>query len=218
MARQARARSVGSAVRRTVVTPTFAAGLGVVLAAVLAYPMTRTGIRFGHQPPDGGYPCPVKGCLTSGGGGAGGPASARPGLKLGTPKPALHRAKGHGLPGPQSGTGPGGSGTPKPGGRAAVPYQTLRQWQGGVLAKGMIRPAKGSSPSSRKMLLTHPPAHIPGVWGGPWGNEGDHTALVELGNPGGHRGWKGGIRVFVAVTGSPGPPSGCSFDGQACRG
>jgi len=32
-------RRLGSAMRRVVVTPTFAAGLGVVVAAVLAYPM-----------------------------------------------------------------------------------------------------------------------------------------------------------------------------------
>ena len=36
MAPQARARVINTAVRRVVVTPTFAAGLGVVVAAVLA--------------------------------------------------------------------------------------------------------------------------------------------------------------------------------------
>ena len=39
MAAQPPNRRLGSAMRRVVVTPTFAAGLGVVVAAVLAYPM-----------------------------------------------------------------------------------------------------------------------------------------------------------------------------------
>src|SRR5690242_11277402 len=74
-AHEARDRRLGSAMRRVVVTPTFAAALGVVVAAVLAYPMQTVfsyvapgalgqgAQRCGqdgcsHQPPPTGKPEP----------------------------------------------------------------------------------------------------------------------------------------------------------------
>ena len=54
---------LGSAMRRVVVTPTFAAGLGVVVAAVLAYPMQTV---FSYVAPGaighGGLRCGQGGC------------------------------------------------------------------------------------------------------------------------------------------------------------
>src|SRR2546430_15917671 len=76
-ATRARASYFGPPVRRVLVTPTFAAGLGIVLAAVLAYPMTRTVISYGGAPPAGGAPPPGQG-RGSGAPGAGGAAPARP--------------------------------------------------------------------------------------------------------------------------------------------
>src|ERR1700746_2251350 len=56
-------RRFGSAMRRVVVTPTFAAGLGVVVAAVLAYPMQTV---FSYVAPGaagrGGLLCTEGGC------------------------------------------------------------------------------------------------------------------------------------------------------------
>src|SRR5499427_8745635 len=80
---------LGSAMRRVVVTPTFAAGLGVVVAAVLAYPMQTV---FSYVAPGasgpGGLLCTDGGCgHQSGpgkpsplgvGGGALSPSSPRP--------------------------------------------------------------------------------------------------------------------------------------------
>src|SRR5215468_9771298 len=58
---------LSSAMRRVVVTPTFAAGLGVVVAAVLAYPMQTvfsyvTPGAFGQGGADGGLLCAKGGC------------------------------------------------------------------------------------------------------------------------------------------------------------
>src|SRR3989440_11447819 len=75
IATHARPTPLGTAVRRVVVTPTFAAGLGVVIAAGMAYPMTKTVISYGGAPPAGGGACPDPGCV---GGGRGGAAAARP--------------------------------------------------------------------------------------------------------------------------------------------
>src|SRR5436189_3124642 len=77
MATHARPTPLGTAVRRVVVTPTFAAGLGVVIAAGLAYPTTKTVISYGGTPPAGGEPCLVEGCASPGG--SGDLATARPG-------------------------------------------------------------------------------------------------------------------------------------------
>src|SRR5215472_10252742 len=60
----ASATAFSTAVRRVVVTPTFAAGLGVVIAAAMSYPMTRTVISYGGTPPVGGSPCQVADCGT----------------------------------------------------------------------------------------------------------------------------------------------------------
>jgi len=72
--------------RRVVVTPTFVAGLGVVVAAMLAYPMQTV---FNYAAPNAA-PCTAS-CGTSTQDG-GEPASV-PGNKLSTPEPsATHLA------------------------------------------------------------------------------------------------------------------------------
>ena len=85
MATHARPTPLGTAVRRVVVTPTFAAGLGVVIAAGMAYPMTKTVISYGGAPPAGGGSCLTVGCV---GDGSGDLATASPGERLETPSPA----------------------------------------------------------------------------------------------------------------------------------
>lgn len=210
MATQAHARGVSSAMRRTVVTPTFAAGLGVVIAAVLAVTYPVAVISYGKDPPAGGSSCPVENCLAIGGGGPGEPAIVKPGRKLVTRAPA--RAKTHG-----GAPAPGGTGTPTPSG-AAVQYQTVGQWQDGFFEEVVISPAAGSPSASWRLLLTYSSARIVNVGGASWVPEGEHTVQVEPGGSGGQPSPEGGsIRVYLAVTGSPAPPSGCSFDGQTCR-
>jgi Cellulose binding domain len=205
---------VGVALRRTAVTPTFAAGLGIVLAGVLALSTARTVIRYGGEPPAGGHPCSVQGCLPTGTGG-GQPASVKPGSKLVTPVPVKTRS--HGAAPAAAGPAPGGGNrTPRPG-RPVVQYQTVHQWQGGFLEQVVISTGPGPAPASWELLLTYPGAQILHVWGARWVSENSHTALVEPGDPGGFTPDSGGILVYLAVTGSPGPPSGCSFDGRTCR-
>lgn len=215
-AAQARARSVGTALRRTAVTPTFAAGLGVVLAGVLALTTARTVIRYGPDPDPsaGGHPCALRNCLEPGGGGPGQPASAQPGRKLVTPVPA--RVKSHGTAPATAGSAGAGGGTPPPGG-PAVRYQTVHRWPGGFLEQVVVNTGPGPAPAGWELLLTYPGAQIVHVWGGRWVPENGHTALVKPWDPSGYTPDGGGIRVYLVVTGPPRPPSGCSFDGRACR-
>lgn len=212
------------AMRRVMVTPTFAASLGVVIAAVLAFPMTRTVISFG-DPKVGGHACPVVGCVTPTPGG--GLASARPGRRLVSPHPAVKDRHVAGTS-PHTQSSPGG-GTP-PGGAPVMTYQTLHQWQDGFAAKITITGPGSSGPSGWSLQISYASARIIGVWGASWQPRGDHSVLIQPGGDGhfqdgggdggpggGPGGGGGGIQVILAVSGAPSAPSGCVFDGHTCR-
>jgi hypothetical protein len=212
MAAQARARVFSTAMRRVVVTPTFAAGLGVVIAAVLAYPMARTVISYGPRPPARVAPCLVSGCGSGTQDGGGGLATARPGKRLASPAPAVKH------PQPSPPPAASGNGAPAPALQPVMQYQTLHQWQGGFVGEVTIT-GPGVQPSAHWQLrISYGSARIIGVWGGHWTSRGDHAALVTPDSGDGLGGGEGGnVQVILAVSGSPGPPSGCSFNGQACR-
>jgi hypothetical protein len=95
--RSSRGRRISPALRRLVVTPTFAAGLGVVVAAFLAANMSRTVLHFSAPIP--GNQCTAGDCHAQPHGGT--LASARPGVHLTPPVPAAS--------GPVTVVPPGGS-------------------------------------------------------------------------------------------------------------
>jgi Cellulose binding domain len=205
MATPASATAFSTAVRRVVVTPTFAAGLGVVIAAAMAYPMTKTVISYGGTPPAGEAPCMPDGCV-SGTDGSGSPATASPGARLASPSPATTHLNP---------TAPFAPGTVAAG-QPLMQYQTLRQWESGFIGQITISDLSGSAPANWQLRLAYDSARIIGVWGGRWSPSGDHTVLVTPdGGDGNTRG--GHVQVVVVVSGHPGPPSGCAFNGQACR-
>jgi hypothetical protein len=204
MATPASATAFSTAVRRVVVTPTFAAGLGVVIAAAMAYPMTKTVISYGGTPPAGEAPCTPDGC-GSGTGGNGSLATASPGARLPSPSPATTHL------------GPAAPGTVA-GGHPLMQYQTLRQWESGFIGQITISDLSGSAPANWRLRLAYDSARIIGVWGGRWSPSGDHAVLVTPdGGDGNTRSRSGHVQVVVVVSGHPGPPSGCAFNGQACR-
>jgi Cellulose binding domain len=193
--------------RRVAVTPTFAAGLGVVIAAVIAYPLTRTVISYGPEPPVAGHPCPVAACATTAPGG--GLASAKPGRRMPSPRPQPphHRA----TPAQRAAAGP----------RPVMTYQTLRQWNDGFAGQIIITMPAGRLPASWRLRLSYRSAAIGGVWGGAWTARGPHVVIVTgTGNPDwpgtGYGGSAGEIRIYVTATGLPGPPTGCALNGQPC--
>ncbi len=210
MATAASATAFSTAVRRVVVTPTFAAGLGVVIAAAMSYPMTRTVISYGGTPPVGGSPCQVADCGTGTPDGSGSLATANPGSRLVPPAPAAT----HPDPSAPANSGAGPDAT----GRAPVMrYRTLHQWQSLFIGQVTIT-APGGSLANWQLRLSYQSAHIIGVWGGNWSPSGDHTVLVtpEGGSEPSPAGG-GSVQVILAVNGTPRPPSGCTFDGRACR-
>jgi hypothetical protein len=208
MATHARPTPLGTAVRRVVVTPTFAAGLGVVIAAGMAYPMTKTVISYGGAPPAGGGSCLTQGCVGDGGE----LATARPGQRLETPPPAATS------PDPSAAPGPSGGGTVAAGPPPVMRYQTLRQWESGFFGQVTITATDGSAQASWQLQLSYGSAHIIGVWGGKWTPSGDHAVIVtpDTGDGTGRDG-SGSVQVVLAVSGRAGPPSSCDFNGRACQ-
>jgi Cellulose binding domain len=208
MAAHARPTPLGTAVRRVVVTPTFAAGLGVVIAAGMAYPMTKTVISYGGTPPAGGGSCLTAGCL---GDGSGELATASPGQRIETPPPAATS------PDPSAAPAPSGGGT-----AAAAPpvmqYQTLRQWQSGFFGQVTITDTGGPAQANWQLHLGYDSAHIIGVWGGKWTASGDHAVTVtpDSGDGTSHDG-STSVQIVLAVSGRAGPPSSCVFNGRACQ-
>jgi Cellulose binding domain len=204
MATHARPTPLGTAVRRVVVTPTFAAGLGVVIAAGMAYPMTKTVISYGGAPPAGGGSCLTAGCVSDGSGEL---ATASPGQRLAPPPPAS--------PDPSpvpSGGGAVAAGSP------VMQYQTLRQWDSGFFGQVTITDTGGSEQAKWQLRLSYDSAHIIGVWGGKWSASGDHAVVVtpDSGDGASHDGSRS-VQVVLAVSGRAGPPSGCDFNGRACQ-
>jgi cellulose binding protein with CBM2 domain len=192
-------RLVGVGFRRVAVTPTFAAGLGVVIAAIIAYPLTRAVISYGPEPA-AGHPCPVAACATTAPDNAG-LATAQPGLRLIVPRPRRAR--------------PATSG-PRP----VMTYQMLHQWTGGFSAQVTITMPAGPVPASWRLRLSYRSAAIRSVWGGAWTARSPHVVVVTpLGQ--GEPGWGGvssgrDIRIYLEVTGLPGPPTGCELNGLTC--
>jgi hypothetical protein len=209
MATHARPTPLGTAVRRVVVTPTFAAGLGVVIAAGMAYPMTKTVISYGGAPPAGGESCQTAGCV---GDGSGELATASPGQRLETPPPVAKS------PDPSAAPAPSGGGTVAAGPAPVMQYQTLRQWQSGFFGQVTITDTGGSAPANWQLHLSYDSAHIIGVWGGKWTPSGDHAVTVtpDTGDGTSHDG-STSVQVVLAVSGQAGPPSSCDFNGRACQ-
>ena len=206
VATHARPTPLGTAVRRVVVTPTFAAGLGVVIAAGMAYPMTKTVISYGGAPPAGGEPCVTAGCV----GDSRELATASPGQRLETPPPAS--------PDPAASPAPSGGGTSATGPAPVMQYQTLRQWDTGFFGQVTITDAGGPAQENWQLRLSYDSAHIIGVWGGKWSASGDHAVVVtpDSGDGTSHDG-SSSVQVVLAVSGSAGPPSSCDFNGRACQ-
>ena len=219
--------------RRLVITPTFAAGLGVVVAAFLAANMSRTVLHFSAPIP--GNQCTAGDCHAQEPH-SGTLASARPGVHItpsdpssaASPGARLQRRRaesaagggggGGGAPQPSIGAPSPGIGAPSP----SIKYQQVEQWPGGFadqITISRLGVLSGTGTRAWRLAFGYPRARIAGVQGARW----------EPGRPGAGvaRGvtWPGWgqaqsstapVRLMVIVEGQPAPPSGCAFDGEPC--
>jgi hypothetical protein len=97
-------------------------------------------------------------------------------------------------------------------------YQTLHQWLGGFAGEVTISMPAGPVPASWRLRLSYPSATIGSVWGAAWTARGPHVVVVRSPGQGdqGPGGDAGYIRIYLEVTGPPGPPTGCQLNGQPC--
>ena len=201
--------------RRVVVTPTFAAGLGVVVAAVLAYPMQTV---FSYVTPgalgQGGLRCGQDGCshqaIPTGkpepfGAGAlnpSPPASAKPaGAGEGSPAPS-------GQPG-----GTGGTTIVQP----QLSYKITSKWQGGFWGQITIT-FPGAVPANWHLRFGYPGGHILGMNPDSRLAPNGHAAVVRSSDYAAGSGSDGRIfAIGVGVQGVPTHPARCSFNGEPCH-
>jgi hypothetical protein len=192
--------------RRVVMTPTFATSLGVVIAAVLASASGQGGFRF--TGPDKGVPCPFPHCATPS---PITPASARPGSLLQAPQHEM-QAGGSG----QQAVAPATRYLHPANVRVA--YQTISQERRGSFY-GQIKLSSRSGRPLRNWVFrfTYPSRRIQTIWPGQFPH-GAHTATVTSQEYGRVSLWSHGVVIIVvSVTGSPGPPAGCTFNGRPCH-
>jgi hypothetical protein len=188
--------------RSLLATPWFAAGAGIVIAAVLAVD-SPTALTYGPTFPI--ERCPVHGCGGATAQQPGRPATATPGIALGSPGLKMKGgATAHG---------------DRPG-RVLLGYQIVRQWSSGFLALITI---PGAGRTDRWSLwFAYATAHVDRVWGARWrpsGNGDGGTADGPADRPG-HSWWDrgpGAGQVLVSATGTAQAPSGCALDGAGCR-
>jgi Cellulose binding domain len=159
------------------VTPTFAAGLGVVVAAGLAVSMTaRTVLHF--TGPDQQKYCTLRGCAKGPDmpGGVGTLASAKPGIRL---LPATSGPSGSSLPGSASSGGQGNGHVA--GGHVVVAYQTTQKWSWGFDGQIVISGIPASSLGNWRLAFDYPGTSIVEVQGAQWEPTGQDSGVAEAG-------------------------------------
>jgi hypothetical protein len=201
--------------RRVVVTPTFAAGLGVVVAAVLAYPMRTV---FSYAAP-GGSPCEATSCGTGNPAQAGGQPASGGGQQIGSPQvPVSPNATAGSRSSAPSAQPPGSANGSAPTVAAGpdLSYWTSSRGAGHFGGRITISFQPGTTPAHWQLRFGYPAARILRVWAGKALQHGTHTAVVRSedwpAQPAGNK----PIKVTIGVTGEPGPPGKCTFNGEAC--
>ena len=190
--------------RWVALTPTFAAGLGIVVAAAMAAPARTVVLSMGPH----ARPCAIPGCR--GRAGAGKVAS-----KPGGTKRLVIPAR---VPTPGTSRSAGVSGA---GRDVLVQYRTVGQDHSGNFVGQLILASRTGRPLHNWVLQFSYPGQIR-IWGGPPQPAGQHTVTVTAGQypyGGGWAGWSGGriVQIVFSVPGQAGPPASCTVNGQPCR-
>jgi hypothetical protein len=216
--------------RELLVTPWFAAGVGIVIAAMLALATPRHAV-LSYGPLDPGVPCQNSRCATVVPA-HGSLASARPGVQLELPEirraPAVPDAAGQpgARPRPARPARPARSARSARSARpasarsassagATVHYAVLPQGNGTFLAVITVRSSKKLGNWSLEFVI--PGARISDVWGARWQPSARGDGGVASGHPWPWtRSGPGMAKIVIFATGKPRPPASCTFDGGSC--
>jgi hypothetical protein len=191
--------------RMLVVTPQFAAGAGMVIAAILAVDLPHAALSYGPNPEV--RTCSARDCVTTKPG-TGGLTTTDPGIKLREPRHS---------PGASEAALPDGSASPAHSSSAqpAMHYHTIRHVDSGFI--GMITITTHPAQGGWSLGFGFPGARIQHIWGATWHAGGDTGGVVVTGKPWPWPGQKSVTsRIVVFATGTASAPGSCTFDGAAC--
>lgn len=181
-------------------TPTFAAGLGVLVAAVLAYQMGTPSFRV-SMPRWNGQRCANAGCAPAPG--PSGPASVKGGQRISDPASAAA-----GTSSERSAAAGPAAGRVQP----VVTYRTISSESGSFLGHLTLR-FRGGAPAHWRLRFGYPQARIERVWGhAQWRLENQHTAVVTGTAAAGQE-----VRLWFDATGHASAPDACAFNRVACH-
>jgi hypothetical protein len=187
--RTGRAPLLARSWRSLMVTPWFAAGAGIMIAAAVA---VDSPPALTYSPAAPGLRCPAGGCTSPAQGHRPGLAAASPGVVLKDPSDGGGAAS----VGPRRGA---------PAVDQRLEYQIIaHQWPGFVV---VITLPGGLKPGSWSLQFGFPDARIDLVRGALWQPSGSGQAGTATGR---------GHRLAVWAAGAPAAPSGCRLDGLPC--
>ena len=193
--------------RSLMVTPWFAAGAGIVIAAAVAVG-SPAALTYSQAGPN--VHCSVSSSCA-------GPAPQRPDVATASPGVALKVSGGH-----RRGEAPAGSApsrASKSGGGAGyqLGYQVIGHRRRGFIA--IITMPGDLAPGDWSLAFTFPSARVERVWGALWepsGNGEGGTALGPVRWAGRPQGAVGARQLLVLAMGAPKVPSNCTLDGLSC--
>jgi hypothetical protein len=191
-----------------VVTPTFAAGLGVLVAAVLAYQMGMPSFRV-SMPRWNGQRCANAGCARAPGPAGPGSASVKGGQRLSDPASAAAA----GASSERSASAGKAAGLARP----VVSYRTLGSESGSFLGHLTIR-FRGGAPAHWRLRFSYSQARIERVWGHvQWRLRNQHTAVVTGTGAAGASAAGQEVKLWFDATGSASAPDACVVNRVACH-
>jgi hypothetical protein len=195
-------------VRSLLVTPWFAAGAGVVIAAALAVDSPAALTYAPNSPGLPGVRCAASDCAQPSPGRAPAVATASPGVPLLRGTPRQDSPANPANPGPPLGAGP----------VYKLGYEVVQRWASGFIA--VITLPGNANPGAWNLRLSFPSARVDRVWGALWQPSpgGGGTALGPWPWRGRTTGQEkpGGRQMTLSATGVPTSPSGCTLDGSTC--
>jgi hypothetical protein len=189
------------------VTPQFAAGAGIVIAAVLAVDVPHAALSYGPNPQVS--TCSAGECTSLKPPGTGGLTTSDPGVKIKRPR---HRSRPPAAPAqaPAAPSQPGEPIVP----HADLQYQTIRHVESGFI--GMITVEVSPKAGGWSLAFAFSGAKVQHVWGAQWRSDGSGGAVVS-GQPWPWPGQKTVTsRIVVFATGTSSAPAHCTFDGASC--
>jgi hypothetical protein len=205
--------------RALLVTPWFAAGFGILIAAAMALATPKRAV-LSYGPVDPGIACQHLRCgWPVPRPGPGSLASAKPGIQLQLPQkirraPAVSPAKSPAVP-PAVTVRPSTAPRPASSAEIAIHYTVLRHGHGTFLSVITVQSSRKLGAWSLGFVI--PGARISDVWGGKWQPSASGSGGVASGRPWPWtRSGPGTAKIVIFATGRPRPPTGCTFDGAGC--